>query len=194
MDIKVDTKVTIDKLEYLEKYINYVNGMIKMQTDKAFQKYIKQRCFDVLEMVMNERLFTADTTNNHDIGIYMNSNHIIDTENGFIIYNDAKVPADVSGLQNDISNYEDGMINLALAFEYGVGLVGPATNNPKAWEYNVNHYNFGWILPRNIANAYGVPYGQEFAGYQGLNIYYETAITIETNLKDWVLEYMRGVK
>ena len=194
MGVTLDTKITIDKLEYLENYINFVDGMLKMQKDKNFQKYIKDKCKKMLEIVMNDKLSTGGTTNDADIGTYIGSNHIIDVDNGFIMYNDAKVPADAVGVQNDASKYPDGMFNLALAFEYGVGIVGSSTNVPNAWDYNVNNYNFGWILPKKVANTYGVPYGQEFAGYKGLQIYWETAVTIEASLSDWVLEYMRGVK
>ena len=194
----LNIKVNVDSLEKLQKYINFVESMNKMKTDKDFQNHIKIKCWETLDKIMNNRLI--GTTNDESIGIYRTSNHIKDTDDGFIIYNDAKIPANVKGRQNDVSNYPEGMFNLALAFEYGVGIVGMSTNNPNAWEYNINTfkqletnygkgYNFGWILPKEVAEKYGIPQGQEFAGYRGLEIYRYTAEEIQKQLKSWIIEY-----
>ena len=112
-------------------------------------------------------------------------------EDGFVIYNDAKIPANVKGVQNDLSNYKDGEFSIAMAFEYGVGIIGMSTDSPNSWEYNVNNYNFGWVLPSEIANMYGIPKGNEFAGYQGFEIYRYTTERIKRYLPRWVEEYFR---
>ena len=162
-----------------------------MQTDKSFQKYIQEKCLKVLYNVIETRLVAGETTNDDSIGLYISSNHILETNDGFIIYNDAKIPANVSGVQNSASNYPNGEFSIALAFEYGVGIVGPETMNDKAWNYNVNNYNFGWILPKNVLGQAGILY----AGYKGFEIYRYTAEEIQNNLSKWVNEYKkdRGV-
>lgn len=193
-----NVKTKVDSLKKLEKYITFVKAMNDMKTNKTFQLFIQNKCINVLSKIMNSRL--GGTTNDEDATIYTSSNHLKETNDGFIIYNDAKIPANVKGVQNDVSNYPEGMFNLALAFEYGVGIVGMSTNNPNAWEYNINTfkqletnygkgYNFGWILPKEIAEKYGIPQGQEFAGYRGLEIYRFTAEEIKNQLPKWVLEY-----
>ena len=135
---KVST--SIDSIGKLDKHINLVKNMASMKEDTNFQKYIQDKCMQTLEQVMNSRLQAGYTTNDDSISLYKSSNHLIETDDGFIIYNDAKIPANVSGVQNDISNYPNGEFSIALAFEYGVGLVGMNTINPNAWEYNVNDY------------------------------------------------------
>lgn len=194
----LDVKTNVDSLKKLEKYINKVKNIDNYKNNTDFQKYIQRKCLDALIDVMNNRL--GGTTNDDVISIYLQGNHIKETENGFIIYNNSEIPANVSGKQNDISNYPNGMFSLALAFEYGVGIIGMSTNNPNAWEYNINTfkqletnygkgYNFGWILPKEVAEKYGIPQGQEFAGYRGLEIYRFTAEKIRDNIQKWIAEY-----
>lgn len=177
----------VDNLDGLKKYLDFIEKFKKMCEKKEFQTFIKKKCIEVLEKTMDERL--GGTTNDEYINIYKEANYIVDRENGFEIRNNAKIPANVKGVQNDIVNYDGGMFNLALAFEYGVGIVGMSTNNPNAWEYNKNNYNFGWHLPNEIADKYGVPRGEVFAGYRGLEIYRYTAYEINNSIEKWVKEY-----
>ena len=187
----LNINTNVEGLDALKSQIEYIDKLKSMQTDKSFQQYIKDKCFKTLEKVMNARLVDGTTTNDDSISLYRDSNHIIDTDDGFIIYNDAKVDANVVGVQNSASNYPNGEFSIALAFEYGVGIVGPETGNPNAWNYNVNNYNFGWVLPKNVLGTSGVIY----AGYKGFEIYRYTAEEIQTNLSKWVKEYKkdRGV-
>lgn len=184
MAVGLKPKVKVDGLEEFKKYIEYVKKLASMRFDKPFQKYIQDLCLKTVEQVTNQRL-TGGTTNDDSIGLYKSSNHIRETENGFVLYNDAKIPAIALGLQNDAENYPDGMFSIALAFEYGVGIIGSNTNNPNAWEYNMQGYNFGWYLPSSVAGQSGVMTG----GYQGFEIYRYTAEEINNNLKKWVLAY-----
>lgn len=182
----------IKGLKELEKKIEYVKQLSQMKTDKSFQKFIQDKAMEALNYVMNERLGTWFTTNDDSIDLYKNSNHIKELDDGFIIYNDAKIPAEVSGVQNDVSNYSNGEFSIAMAFEYGVGIIGMSTGNPNAWEYNVNGYNFGWVLPNSVAEMYGMPKGKEFAGYQGFEIYRYTIERVKKDLPNWVNEYFSG--
>lgn len=183
--LKVVTNVS--NLENLNKYIDYVNKMANMKTDKDFQKYIQDKCLKTVQKVARERVHGS--TNDDALGTYINSNHIIEIDGGFVLYNDAKIPAEVYGVQNDISNYVGGMFNLALAFEYGVGIIGQNTpTQPKGnWNYNVQGYNFGWKLPQSVTGEVGV----ETAGYQGFEVYRFTAEEIKAQLPKWVKDYYK---
>ena len=171
--------------EQLDTLVDYVNKLLRMKNDKKFQKFIQDKCMNVLENVMNENL-VGGTTNDDAIDLYMGSNHIEEYDEGFIIYNDAKIPANVKGVQNDIANYPNGEFSIALAFEYGVGIIGENTNNPNAWNYNLQGYYFGWFLPKDVTGESKV----ETGGYQGFQIYTLTAQEIEKRLPVWVYQYI----
>ena len=171
--------------QHLDELYNYVQNLLKMKDDKNFQKFIQDKCMKTLDMIMNDYLI-GGTTNDDAIDLYMSSNHIEEFDEGFIMYNDAKIPANVNGVQNTVENYPDGQFSIALAFEYGVGIIGENTDNPNAWNYNIQGYYFGWYLPANVTGKSKV----ETGGYQGFQIYTLTAQEIERQLPSWVNEYM----
>lgn len=182
----------IKGLKELENKIEFIKRLSQMKTDKSFQKFIQEKVLTTVKKVTDDRL-TGGTTNDDAIEEYKNNHKIREDEDGFILYNDTQIPAEVNGVQNDIGNYPNGMFPIAIAFEYGVGIVGQNTpNNENAWPYNVQGYNFGWILPKNVAEQNGIPFGQEYAGYTGFSIYHYTRIEVENNLPKWVKEYFNG--
>ena len=89
-----------------------------------------------------------------------------------------------------MENYPNGEFSIALAFEYGVGIIGMNTDfDPEKytpWDYNIQDYNFGWILPKDVFDRPNLLYG----GYQGFEIYRYTAEQIMLNLKGWVETYL----
>lgn len=182
---KVNTEV--DSIQKIDRHLQFVQKMALMKTDANFQKFIQEKSMETLTKVMNNRVRSNSTSNDDSIELYMNSNHLIELEDGFIIYNDAKIPANAKGIQNSAENYPNGEFSIALAFEYGVGIIGMETGNPKAWEYNVKDYNFGWYLPSEVFGESGIRY----MGYTGFEVYRYTAIEIETQLSKWVQEYYR---
>ena len=196
MTVSVSTNVEINGINKLNEYIDRLKKYSKMQTNKDFQKFLQRKVMDTLIETMNERL-TEDTTNSEFISLYWNSNYIVEATDGrgFILYNDAKIPANAIGVQNVPENYPDGMFSIALAFEYGVGIVGMNTEYDESkylpWEYNKNNYNFGWFLPADVSNYYGLPAKQRYVGYEGFEIYRWTATKVENRLKDWVDEYIK---
>lgn len=188
-------------LDKLQNQIDFVEKMLSMKTDVKFQNEIQKRVLDTVKRITSERL-TGGTTNDEIISEYSNNHKIRTEDDGFILYNNTMIPANVKGVQNDIANYPDGMFSVAMAFEYGVGIVGMKTGNPNAWEYNINTfkqentnygkgYNFGWILPKEVAEKYGIPKGQEYGGYEGFEIYRYTAEEVKKLLNSWVKEYYR---
>lgn len=178
--LKVKTEVL--NLKGLENHIQYVNKMLKMKTDRKFQKFIQDKCMETLNKVIDERL-VGGTTNDNAISLYKSSNHIQEETDGFIIYNNAKIPAQAK----DTTGYPSGQFSIALAFEYGVGIIGQNTPDPNnhAWAYNIKGYNFGWYYKGEDG------YYHETGGYQGFEIYRYTADRIMQNLKSWVNEYYK---
>ena len=179
----LNIKVVSNDLDKLKGTITLVKKLAKVQSDEEFRKYIQDKCMQTLNLVMNQRL-SGGTTNDEFIGLYKSSNHIVTNDKGFVIYNDAKIP--VEGKVSE--NYPNGEFNIALAFEYGTGITGEGTYTEdkfKAWDYNVNNYNFGWYYKKNgeVLHTYG---------YMGFEIYRNTAIEIENNIQNWVDEYING--
>ena len=177
----------VSGLKELDKHINYVNKMLNMKTDKDFQNYIKNKCMSALEELM-DRLLIGGTTNDYAIELYKSSNHIQDEEDGFIIYNDAKIAADTKYPDN----YPNGEFSIALAFEYGVGIVGDGqyiNDHFSPWEYNVHGYSKNWFyIPEDGELGWA-----RTSGYKGFEVYRNLAITIEQNLKKWVEDYYKEV-
>ena len=52
-------KTDIDSLEKLDKYIDFVNKMLQMQTDKDFQKFIQKKCLETIKTVSINRLVSS---------------------------------------------------------------------------------------------------------------------------------------
>ena len=185
--LNVNISMTGEKA--LTEHIAYVRKLISMKTDKGFQKFIQEKCLNEVKTVARERL--GGTTNDEYIAEYINRNKIEELSDGFILYNDLVIPAVLATKNTKNQNRETGMVrnydsgfSLALAFEYGVGIVGQ--NNPiqGAWEYNVNNYGpSGWY--------YKTPSGESIRtqGYKGAEVYRYTAERIKNNLKTWVNEY-----
>ena len=181
----LDIQIDIQGLSELQQHIDFVEKMLKMKTDTNFQKFIQDKVLETVRRVTDERL-TSGTTNDDAISEYRENHKIREEQQGFILYNDTMIPAEVNGIQNNISNYPDGMFCVALAFEYGVGILGENTSsNDNAWAYNLQGYNFGWYLPQSVTGESGV----QTAGYMGFEIYRFTAEEVKQNLNSWVKEY-----
>lgn len=176
-------KCNVSNLKQLDKQIDFIDKMTNMKSDKNFQNFIKNKCMSTLEEIMNQ-LLIGGTTNDYAIDLYKSSNHIQDEKDGFIIYNNAKIAADTKHPEN----YPKGEFSIALAFEYGVGIVGDGTytsDHFSPWEYNKHNYQNSWFY---------IPEGGEFewartSGYKGFEIYRNLAIKIENNISQWVREY-----
>jgi len=178
----LNVNVKISGLENLKNKIELLKQLANLENDNAFNLFIQDKCMKTLTSVIDERLI-GGTTNDEYIELYKSSNHIVPNKNGFVIYNDAKVF--VEGANGD--NYPENQFSIALAFEYGTGIVGDGTYTEDkftAWEYNKNKYNFGWYYKKDNQSFHTY-------GYQGFEIYRNTVIKIEENLNDWVKEYLK---
>ena len=176
--------VEIDSIEKLQDYIDYVKKISLMKTDKSFQKFIQDKVMETVMRVSDERM-NGGTTNDDAIILYKSNHKIREYDEGFVLYNNTTIPAIVKGVQNSIENYPNGEFSIALAFEYGVGIIGQETMNEKSWAYNIQGYYFGWYLPKEVTGTSGL----QTAGYKGFEVYRYTAIEVSNNLKKWVEEY-----
>lgn len=192
-------KTEVDSLEKLDKYIDFVKKMLKMKTDKDFQKFMQQKCLETIRKVAEQR-FATHTTTNEELKIeYLNNNKIRDiTDEGFVIYNDLSV------VKPDTRFSEGYTFSVALAFEYGTGFVGMGSvNAPASYEYNVNknyvvkddEVVYGWWLSI-LKNGNNPHFGTSRSGkavitggYEGMEIYRFSAIEIQKNLNKWLNEY-----
>lgn len=178
----LNTKVQVTNLEGLQKHIDFVNQMLSMKTDTNFQEFIKNKVLEVADMVTNERL-VGGTTNDDAINAYKSNHKIKDYDEGFILYNDTTIPANVK----DASGYTNGEFPVALAFEYGVGIVGQeSSSNQNAWQYDINNYGqSGWVFVKQDGTW------ERTTGYAGFEIYRFIAVEVNSKLGDWVLEYYK---
>lgn len=178
--LKINTQIT--NLNGLQEHINFVNHLLSMKTDKNFQEFIKNKVLELADKVTNERL-VGGTTNDDAINAYKANHKIRDYDEGFILYNDTTIAANVK----DASGYENGEFPVALAFEYGVGVVGQeSSKSENAWQYDINnHGQSGWVFVLEDGSW------ERTRGYAGFEIYRNIAIEVNSNLKDWVTEYYK---
>ena len=190
MSLKIN--IDVKGIEDLQKQIDYVNKMLQMKTDKSFQKYIQERVLETVKEVAALRLNLSETTNSEWIEEYQNNHKIRETSNGFELYNDLVIPANMLSISESKSyrkntmTYDEGF-NIAMAFEYGVGIVGQQHPKKGAWEYNVNDHEKPWYYTK-----YGQTYKTE--GYEGAEVYRYTAIEVEKRLKYWLDDYFKTKK
>ena len=176
-NVKLDTT----NLDKLENHIKYVERFSKMKNNIKLQKYIQDKFLETVRRVTNERL-VGGTTDDEYIEEYKSRHKIRETSDGFILYNDTILPTALLPVSEETAkNYPNGF-SIALAFEYGIGIVGQNDAKVGAWDYNINNWNFAWRYTKD-----GVSYSTY--GYSGFEIYRYTAEEIRKNIKRWILEY-----
>lgn len=168
--------------QHLDEINNYVQNLLKMIDDTKFQKFIQDKSLEVVRRLSDE-LLIGGTTDDEYIEEYKSRHQIQEIDNGFVLYNDTVLPTSMLPVsESTAQNYPNGF-SIALAFEYGVGIVGENSPKLNAWEYNVNNWNFAWHYKKydELYSTYG---------YEGFQIYTLTAQEIENQLPNWVNEYM----
>jgi len=178
----IKTKVTVEGLDDLKKYIELVNK-IASTNHIELANFLCRKTQRALKKVMDQRLSPVTS------GAEKNTN--LDYIEEYKKNNIPNIYADGSGFEitNSTTSYDfEYPFSIALAFEYGVGIVGE--NNPVqgAWDYNVNDYMFGWTFEDKNGNAVST------YGYQGMEIYRYTKIEIEKNISKWLKEYYGKLK
>ena len=171
------SNVNFDGLDNLDKYIEFLRGMLNMKTDREFQKYIQNKCLETVKEVTDRIMRYSGAT----VEAYKRNHKIREVADGFEIYNDTVVDVETEGY--------NGVFSIALAFEYGTGIRGAENPKENAWNYNVNNHENGWIYHKNEKFHFT-------AGYEGMEIYRNSAIEIDKRLGEWVPSYYtskRGV-
>lgn len=171
----LNVQVKVDGLKDLSKHIQIVEKLIKLKDNVSFQEYLKQKCLDIVNQTAKRRV-RYNTTNDDKIEEYLQNNKLRDTKNGFEIYNDTYE-------EYDNPNY-GGKFSIALAFEYGVGIVGEVNAKPYAWEYNVNNHNFAWWFKKD-----GELY--QTYGYEGFEVYRFASEEIKAQLPKIINDFYR---
>lgn len=175
----IKTILEVNGRENLDKLISLVNDFSK-SNNTELNSYIKKEVIRIYEQVMNRELI--GTTNDNEISLYKSSYGTRDIENGFILYNNATIP------QSDINSknkqtYPKGF-SIAMAFEYGVGVVGISTGDPNAWDYDIHNYGQkGWKYKDKTGNKIST------TGYQGLEIFRKTQAKVTEELPKIIEEY-----
>lgn len=167
----LQVKAKIKNLDYLKQVIETISLLQEYKDNKKFQKYIQNKCLEVIQNKINELLpYTGDTVEQ-----YKTNNKIEEFDEGFIIYNDTYVETETVGY--------DGKFSIALAFEYGTGIVGQENPKQNAWQYNVNQYEKGWIYYKNDSFHFT-------KGLQGFEIYRYSSEEISKNIGNWIKKYI----
>lgn len=195
----INVKVDVSGLDKFQKYIDSLNNiyanMLKIKfdiivksdsdtiqmicninvSDMNLNQYLGEKSLAELKEVINKRynLSRGETFNE-----YLNNNILNVDDNGFKISNGTFV---------ETGQYP---FNIALAFEYGMGIIGQENPKESAWEYNVNMHQSRWSYYNQILNEIGFT-----KGYQGMEIFRYAKEEIIKNLPNWIKEYYeRGVK
>lgn len=185
--------IEIESLEKLQKHIELVEKMMKLIDDIKFKEFLQKKCIETIQSVAKQRVHGS--TNDEYLEEYLNRNQIRETSNGFEIYNNFTIPVILStkNTKNQdrtkgiVRNYDEGF-NIAMAFEYGVGIVGITTGNPNAWEYDINNYGEnGWYYKTQNGDSIRT------SGYVGFEVYRFSAIEINSQLPKWVNDYIKEV-
>lgn len=191
--------INIQNQKQLEKHIEFVTCMAKMKVDKNFQDFMKNKCLNAVIKKASELLGRNTTTNENEKTAYLNNNKIRDENDGFVIYNDLCVEKETTDISQGYT------FCVALAFEYGTGIIGSGSvsSAPGSYQYNVNNHKViannqlidGWWISKQ-KNANNPHFGESRSGkavvtqgYQGMEIYRNSVIEIEKNLNNWVNEY-----
>lgn len=202
MGLNFKQKIIVNRTSR-KHFMNHLKAVSKVLqlTDKDFQKYLQEKVLQTVRLISEEKLVKGITNNDDEIDIYKENHKIRELENGFELYNDTQIPADkYNTIPFDTSGYPNGMFSVALAFEYGTGVVGISDYGVKnGYVYNdigntksKSHRKFGdkWYLPVNV-NGYS---GVISSGYEGFEIYRYTAIEVENQIDNWTMDYLTNGK
>ena len=170
--LKISTNVS--GLKELQKELNRVQTMLSIKNNPKYLKFLQNKVIETLNSVISERLtFSGETVEK-----YKTNNFIEEIENGFILYNNTTVETQSEGY--------GGIFSIALAFEYGTGIVGMENPKENAWQYNVKNHETGWTYFKNDRFWYT-------KGYEGFEIYRYTKEKVNQNITNWIEEFLRKV-
>ena len=172
----------VQGLEQLQKELARIEKIVKLQNDKAMlNERLAQEMVKIVRNVAIQRLSLVSTSNEEYKNMYLNNNKYRIDGNKIIIYNDLCIVSPKSKVSDEY------IFCIALAFEYGTGVIGEENPKVGAWAYDVNKDKNrafidgkqleGWWIPAEQAG--GVPTlatsksGKAVVvqGYEGMEIY-----------------------
>jgi hypothetical protein len=181
------TKINIKNLDGLKKAIDIISLLQNYKNDEKFQKFIQNKCLEVVSQKMKQLMIYSGAL----VDEYINNNKIEPYNEGFIIYNDTFVETDAEGY--------GGKFSIALAFEYGTGIVGQQNPRVNAWSYNVKGRQSGWWYPTDDSDPNPHKWRDKDGnlhawtrGLMGMEIYRYSSEEINKQLQGWIYEYMKG--
>lgn len=167
----LQVKLEVKTLNKLKNHIEYIKLYNSLGTDKGFEKYMQDKFLETVNKISVRDLPESELSI-----VYIGNNKIRPFEGGFELYNDTYVDTESEGY--------DGKFSIALAFEYGTGLVGMENPKENAWQYNVNQHEKGWTYFKDGEFHFT-------RGFEGFEIYRKTKEEIENNLLKWVKQYKK---
>ena len=172
----------VQGLEKLQKELTRIEKIVKLQNDKAMlNERLAQEMVKIVRNVAIQRLSLVSTSNEEYKNMYLSNNKYRIDGNKIIIYNDLCIVSPKSKVSDEY------IFCIALAFEYGTGVIGKENPKVGAWAYDVNKDKNrafidgkqleGWWIPAEQAG--GVPTlatsksGKAVVvqGYEGMEIY-----------------------
>lgn len=172
----------VQGLEKLQNELARIEKIVKLQNDKAMlNERLAQEMVKIVRNVAIQRLSLVSTSNEEYKNMYLSNNKYRIDGNKIIIYNDLCIVSPKSKVSDEY------IFCIALAFEYGTGVIGKENPKVGAWAYDVNKDKNrafidgkqleGWWIP--VEQAGGVPTlatsksGKAVVvqGYEGMEIY-----------------------
>lgn len=167
-------KANVQGLQELKKEIIKVETLLQSQKNSSsdFQQYIQRKVLETVNLISTQRLPGGETSQ-----LYISNNKIRVLGDGFEVYNDTQISTSSEGY--------GGSFSIALAFEYGTGIVGQENPKPNAWQYNVNGHETGWVYFNEKVNGFRVT-----KGLMAYEIYRFSKEEIIKQMPRWINDYI----
>lgn len=167
------------KIKGLEETVVYLENLKDLYSNRNFINFIKQKCLKTVKYQTDVRLSSLVDLNSALLSNYRNNHKTVDTENGFILYND---------LMND--GWVEYDFSIAEAVEYGIGIKGLGTGitaSGNGYQYDINsHGDTGWVYKDKDGKTVWTK------GYEGRNVYYYTYLEIMSKMESWIDEFIES--
>ena len=119
--VGLNYKLKINNLDKLKNQIEYIRKYSTLKGNKDFEEYIKRKFKETVNRISMEELPSGEMKDK-----YIANNKIRPVDGGFELYNDTFVETETEGYNGEFS--------IALAFEYGTGIIGERNPVDDAWQ------------------------------------------------------------
>lgn len=147
---KINT--TIQGLDKLQKEINRLEKLIKTENNiNLLNQKLAIKMLEIVNEVANNRIMLLSSTNEEEKSKYLNNNKYRIEGNTIVLYNDLCILSPKSKVSGSY------LFCVALAFEYGTGVIGK--QNPKlgAWQYDINSEKNRAIVDDEKLDGWWIP-------------------------------------